>query len=59
MATMFKKGDVVTVKAVVPSGPVQSLRMDEDGNFFYQITWVNFEGVEQIRWFAEEDLTAE
>jgi hypothetical protein len=58
MATKFKKGDAVAAKAVVPSGPVEALRMDEDGNFFYQITWVDVDGAEQTRWFAEEHLTA-
>jgi len=59
MATMFKKGDVVTAKAVVPSGPVEAMRMDEDGNFFYQITWTDLEGVQQTRWFSEDQLTVE
>jgi uncharacterized protein YodC (DUF2158 family) len=59
MATKFKKGDVVTAKAVVPSGPVEALRMDEDGNFFYQITWTDIEGDEQTRWFSEDQLTVE
>jgi len=59
MATKFKKGDVVIAKAVVPSGPVEALRMDEDGNFFYQITWTDIEGDEQTRWFAEDQLTVE
>jgi uncharacterized protein YodC (DUF2158 family) len=59
MATKFKKGDVVTAKAVVPSGPVEAMRMDEDGNFFYQITWTDLEGVQQTRWFSEDQLTVE
>lgn len=56
MATKFTKGQEVTVKAVVPQGPVEALRMDEDGNFFYKISWVDLEGQTQTRWFAEEDL---
>jgi uncharacterized protein YodC (DUF2158 family) len=59
MATKFKKGDVVTVKAVVPNGPVEALRMDEDGNFFYQISWADADGAEQTRWFLEDQLTAQ
>jgi hypothetical protein len=59
MATKFKKGDVVKAVAVVPEGPVEALRMDEDGNFFYQISWTDANGETQQRWFAEEDLTAE
>lgn len=58
MATAFKKGDVVSLKAVVPSGPVQALRMDEDGNVHYLIRWTDADGVEQERWFEESMLTA-
>jgi hypothetical protein len=32
--------------------------MDEDGNFFYMIEWVDANGVSQQRWFAESDLVA-
>ena len=59
MATKFKKGDVVKAVAVVPEGPVEALRMDENGNFYYQISWTDVNGEAQQRWFAEEDLTAE
>jgi uncharacterized protein YodC (DUF2158 family) len=58
MATKFKKGEEVKVVAVVPQGPVQALRMDEDGNFFYLISWTDAQGVKQSRWFAEADLVA-
>jgi hypothetical protein len=58
MATKFKKGEKVKVKAVIPQGPVEALRMDEDGNFFYLISWTDVNGVSQTRWFAEEDLIA-
>ena len=58
MATKFKKDEVVRIKEVTPEGPVQALRMDEDGNFFYQIQWVDAEGQSQVRWFREEDLAA-
>jgi uncharacterized protein YodC (DUF2158 family) len=57
MATKFKKGDVVKVSAVIPEGPVQALRMDEEGNFFYLIEWDTPEGKQQ-RWFDENDLVA-
>lgn len=57
MATKFKKGETVTVKAVVPSGPVQALRMDEDGTVYCLIEWTDVEGQTQQRWFAEDDLT--
>jgi hypothetical protein len=58
MATKFAKAQSVRVKAVIPEGPVQSLRMDEDGNFFYMIEWTDAEGNVQHRWFAEDDLEA-
>lgn len=56
MATKFVKGQDVKVKAIIPEGPVQKLRMDEDGNFFYLILWVDADGVTRERWFAEDDL---
>lgn len=58
MATKFAKGQEVKLTAVIPQGPVKALRMDEDGNFFYLIEWVDAQGVSQQRWFAEADLTA-
>lgn len=58
MATKFKKGDVVKVNAVVPQGPVEALRMDEDGNFFYMIEWTDVDGNTQQRWFGEDELIA-
>jgi uncharacterized protein YodC (DUF2158 family) len=58
MATAFKKGDIVSLKAVVPSGPVQALRMDEDGTVYYRIEWVDADGVSQERWFEESALKA-
>jgi uncharacterized protein YodC (DUF2158 family) len=56
MATKFSKGQNVKVKTIVPAGPVEALRMDEDGNFFYQIRWTDENGVSQIRWFEESEL---
>ena len=44
MATKFKKGDAVKVNAVVPHGPVQALRMDEDGTVFCLIEWTDEQG---------------
>ena len=58
MATKFVKGQEVKVSAVIPQGPVEKLRIDEDGNFFYMISWTNADGVIQSRWFKEEDLEA-
>jgi uncharacterized protein YodC (DUF2158 family) len=56
MATKFSKGQNVKVNTVVPAGPVEALRMDEDGNFFYQIRWTDENGVSQTRWFEESEL---
>ena len=56
MATKFKKGEEVKAIGVIPQGPVKSLRMDEDGNFYYLIAWVDADGNSQERWFAEENL---
>lgn len=58
MATKFTKGQSVKVTAVVPQGPIQALRMTEDGEFFYQISWTDAAGNEHTRWFKEEDLVA-
>jgi hypothetical protein len=58
MATKFIKGQEVKLSAVVPQGPVQALRMDEDGNFFYLLDWVDANGNSQSRWFIESDLEA-
>jgi uncharacterized protein YodC (DUF2158 family) len=57
MATQFKKGDAVRVKMVVPEGPVQKMRMDEDtGDVLYLIEWTDIDGASQSRWFKEGDL---
>lgn len=58
MATAFKKGQIVKVNTPVPEGPVEALRMDEDGAFFYLIKWTDIDGVDHERWFAEADLSA-
>jgi hypothetical protein len=56
MATEFKKGQGVKVKMVVPQGPVLALRMDEDGTVYYLLQWVDQDGNQQERWFAEDVL---
>lgn len=53
----FKKGDEVQLLAVVPQGPVQSMRMDEDGNVQYLVGWEDVDGLKQHRWFDESQLT--
>ena len=58
MATTFSKNQSVRVKAVIPEGPVQKLRMDENGNFFYLISCTDSNGKSQSRWFKEEELEA-
>ena len=58
MATAFKKGDAVKVKAVVPQGPVEALRMLEDGTVQYLISWTDADGASQSRWFDESTLAA-
>lgn len=58
MATTFKKGDTVKLVGVVPQGPVQALRMDEEGNFSYLLEWTDAEGSTQQRWFEESQLEA-
>ena len=57
MAT-FKKGDVVKVKTVAPQGPIESMRMDDEGNVSYLLSWVDGNEALQTRWFAESDLEA-
>ena len=58
MATKFVKDQTVRVNAVIPEGPVQKLRMTEDGHFFYLVQWTDVNGNVQNRWFKEEELEA-
>ncbi len=58
MATMFKKGDTVKLLITVPQGPVEALRMDEDGNVQYLVAWTDVDGTTHSRWFDEAQLTA-
>jgi hypothetical protein len=58
MATKYTKNQNVRLKAVVPQGPVVALRMNEDGEFFYLVEWVDANGVKQRRWFEESELEA-
>jgi len=57
MATTFKKGDTVKVVVAVPQGPVEALRMTEDGDVQYLISWTDTSGAVQSRWFDEAQLT--
>lgn len=56
MASAFKKGQVVKVNTVVPQGPVQSIRMDDEGVVYYLIQWDDVNGTAHERWFAEDEL---
>lgn len=58
MATKFTKGQQLKLNVVMPEGPVQALRMTEDGVFFYLIQWTDADGKTQRRWFKESELTA-
>jgi hypothetical protein len=54
----FKKGDTVKLVAVIPQGPVESMRMDEDGNVQYLISWTDLNGNVHSRWFDEAQLAS-
>ena len=54
--SVFKKGDRLRLKVVVPEGTVEKMRMDDDGIVQYQLVWVDDEGAEQHRWFDEAQL---
>lgn len=56
MATKFFKNQEVKVNTVIPQGSIQKLRMDDDGNIFYLLSWVDIDGEAKERWFAESDL---
>jgi len=56
MASTFKKGDVVRLIAVVPQGPVQSIRMSDEGVVSYLVSWDDELGNTQQRWFEEDQL---
>lgn len=53
---MFKKDEVVKVKASIPQGPVLSMRFNPDGDVEYLIEWVDANGDTQQRWFLESQL---
>jgi uncharacterized protein YodC (DUF2158 family) len=53
---MFKKGDVVKLKAVVPNGAIQAMRMSEEGDVYCLLQWVDADGKSQTRWFLQSDL---
>lgn len=56
MATKFTKGQQVRVDVVVPTGPIQAFRMNEDGTVFCLVEWTDKKGNVHTRWFKEDDL---
>jgi hypothetical protein len=57
MATKFAKDQELRLTLLCHKALSSKLRMDEDGNFFYMIEWVDGSGQAQSRWFAESELT--
>jgi uncharacterized protein YodC (DUF2158 family) len=56
MPTKFVRGDLVKLKAVIPEGPITKLNMSEEGEITYLVKWADVDGVEQERWFTEDEL---
>jgi len=55
---MFKRGDVVKLKAVVPQGPIIKMRMDDDGGIWCLMEWTADDGQVHSRWFMDSELEA-
>lgn len=55
---MFKKGDIVKLKAVIPHGSILSMRMTEEGDVQCLLGWTDANGAEQQRWFDQSQLVA-
>ena len=53
---MYKKGDVVRLKAIVPQGPIGSMRMDEDGTVWCLLEWTGADGQVHSRWFQIDEV---
>lgn len=56
MAASFKIGETVQVDAVVPTGPVLQLSVNQSGDIQYLVEWTDASGVTQETWFNEDDL---
>lgn len=56
MPARFQKGHEVRLDMVVPQGPVQSVRMREDGVIFYLVSWTDKDGTLRSKWFSEDQL---
>ena len=57
MATKFKVGDEVKLNVVAPQGTIMELSVNQDGDIQYLVPYTD-NGVEQQRWFNEDDLLA-
>jgi sugar lactone lactonase YvrE len=53
---MYKKGDVVRLKVVIPQGPIGAMRMDEDGTIWCMLEWTGDDGQVHSRWFKADDV---
>lgn len=57
MAASFKIDEVVKLVSVLPQGPVKQLSVNQDGDIQYLVEYVDVDGVTQVRWFREDELT--
>lgn len=53
---MYKKGDVVRLKMVVPQGPIGAMRMDDDGTVWCLVEWTGDDGQVHSRWFMSDEV---
>jgi len=58
MAANFPLGSIVQVNTVTPEGPVLQIRFNDNGLIEYLVSWIDIDGVEQVRWFLEDSLVA-
>jgi hypothetical protein len=56
MASTFKKGEILKIKALIPQGPVEKIQMTEDGVVQYLISWADEDGEPHQRWFDETEV---
>lgn len=56
MASTYKKGDVLRLKAVVPQGAVEKIQMTDEGEVQYLISWSDPDGDTNQRWFSETEV---
>jgi hypothetical protein len=58
MPASFKPQQTVKVIGVIPTGPVQKISMDEEGNIIYLVQWAAENGEVHESWFKEDALAA-